>query len=199
MRYDPGGHAGHGSHAAVPVVVLYVPATHASQLPAAPGTHPMRLWPGGQTPQNSHNPGEGPPHPFRTCPVEQASQLVQSDAPVASEYVPVKQSTHVKPDSEYVPARQFKQSAKASDPDGDDFPGAQFKHVVAATVVEYLPAVQSVQTEAPATEYLPASHWLQDEAPSMSEKVPAGHAVHSSSKGKGSMQMQHMSGGIPFS
>ena len=35
----------------------------------------MRFWPGGQTPQNSQDPGEGPAHPFRTCPVGQDSQL----------------------------------------------------------------------------------------------------------------------------
>ena len=86
MRYAPGAHArtaSHGSHAAVPVVVLYLPATHASQLPATPGTHPMRFWPGGQTPQNSQTPGpEVPAHPFRTCPVGQDSQLMQTDEPV---------------------------------------------------------------------------------------------------------------------
>ena len=42
---------------------------------------------------------------------------------------------------------------------------------------------QSKQSDASllpsAVEYLPGSHWLQDEAPSMSEKVPARHAVHS--------------------
>ncbi len=42
----------------------------------------------------------------------------------------------------------------------------------------YLPASQSVQTEAPAAKYLPASHSLHVDAPSMSEKVPTGHAAH---------------------
>ncbi len=78
MRYVPDAHA-HGSHDAVPVVVLYLPATHASQLPAAPGTHPMRAWPGGHIPHASQTPGEGPPHPFATCPGGQAvAQLKQA-------------------------------------------------------------------------------------------------------------------------
>jgi hypothetical protein len=59
---------------------------------------------------------------------------------------------HTPPAADALPSSQFSQSSKASDPDGDDFPAAQFTHVdasVAADIAEYLPALQSVQTEAP--------------------------------------------------
>jgi hypothetical protein len=48
------------------------------------------------------------------------------------------------------------------DPDGDDVPARQFKHVasvVPAVVVEYLPTEQLVQTDEPVTvENFPGGH-----------------------------------------
>jgi hypothetical protein len=49
------------------------------------------------------------------------------------------------------------------DPDGDDVPARQFKHVaavVAAVVVEYLPAAQATHNE-PDSEYVPARQFTQ--------------------------------------
>ncbi len=92
-----------------------------------------------------------------------AEQLVQTDTPVVEAYLPAAQSAHIVPASEYLPARQFTQSADESDADGADFPAAQFRHVsavLAASIVEYFPAAQSAHI-VPASEYLPARQFTQ--------------------------------------
>jgi hypothetical protein len=78
------------------------------------------------------------------------------------------QSVHGEPNREYLPARQFTQSATASDLGGDDFPAAQFKHVaaeVARVVAEYLPAAQSTHGE-PDREYWPSEQSTQSDSES---------------------------------
>ena len=93
------------------------------------------------------------PTAAENLPAPQLTQVLATEAPIAVEYLPAAQATHNEPTSEYVPARQFTQSVQASDPDGDDVPARQFKHVaavVAAVVVEYLPTGQAIQSAEPA-------------------------------------------------
>ena len=96
LRYDFDGQsdaASHETHRPVPDDVLYLPAPHGTQVPAAMPTHPSLFSPGGQTPQDSQAPGEVPPHPFRTCPGGQ-SQLVQAEAPLDAMYLLTSHAWH---------------------------------------------------------------------------------------------------------
>ena len=92
----------------------------------------MRFWPGGQTPQNSQDPGEGPAHPFRTCPVGQDSQLSHAVlTPAAALNFPASQLVQtVEPTAaEYLPASQMVQAAElvcAVKP--ENFPASQLVH-----------------------------------------------------------------------
>ena len=109
----------------------------------------MRFWPGGQTPQNSQDPGEGPAHPFRTCPVGQDSHLKQALGEL--EKLPAGHwlSTQAEPcpANENLPASQLVQAAE----------------LVCAVKPENLPASQSVQEVAPevAAENFPAAQVVQ--------------------------------------
>jgi hypothetical protein len=67
-----------------------------------------------------------------------AGQSVHAESPIV-EYFPPTQSVHEEPASEYMPVKQFTQSAKASDVEGQDLPVGQSVHTE-ATIVEYLPA-----------------------------------------------------------
>ncbi len=98
------------------------------------------------------------------------------------EYFPSAHATHSEPASEYLPTRQFTQSEPESDPDGDDFPAAQFKHVaavVAASVVEYFPSAHATHSE-PASEYLPARQFTQsvEESDADGDDFPAAQSTH---------------------
>ena len=96
LRYEFDGQseaASHETHRPVPDDVLYLPAPHATQVPAAMPTHPSLFSPGGQTPQDSQAPGEVPPHPFRTCPGGQ-SHLVQAEAPLDAMYLLTSHAWH---------------------------------------------------------------------------------------------------------
>jgi hypothetical protein len=111
-------------------------------------------------------------------PAGQLKHVLSAVAAVFPEYLPAGQSVHAEPSSEYIPARQFTQSAKASDVEGEDLPAGQLKHVlsaVAAVFPEYLPARQLTQVltkVAPvAVEYLPASQLVHEEP--TSEYLPA--------------------------
>ncbi len=101
-----------------------------------------------------------------------AGQSVHAEAPIV-EYFPPTQSVHEEPASEYMPAKQFTQSAKASDVEGEDLPAGQSVHTEAPIVhtvasvppvfVRNLPASQSRHMEAPVTIlYFPATHAAHD-------------------------------------
>ena len=153
-----------GEHAAEPVVRLYSPAAHAEQAPPSAPVYPAlqrhRLacaLPasdcvcGGQA---VHTEATEAPVAAENVP---AGQSVHAEAPEAAEYVPAGHSVHEEPASEYAPARQFTQSVKASDVEGEDLPAGQSGHTE-APIAEYLPALQSVHPALPMTIlYVPAA------------------------------------------
>ena len=109
-----------------------------------------------------------------------AGQSVHAEAPIV-EYFPPTQSVHEEPASEYMPAKQFTQSAKASDVEGEDLPAGQSVHTE-APIVEYLPTTQlmhAVASVAPVfVRNLPASQSRHMEAPVTILYFPATHAAH---------------------
>ena len=103
-----------------------------------------------------------------------ASQLMQTEEPSLSEYLPSRQDVQVA-------------ASEIVDPTGPYLPAAhkepeQLEGVVAPTTTENLPDSQSMQTEEPtASENLPAPqtmHMLEKFAPVVVEYLPAVQSVH---------------------
>jgi hypothetical protein len=113
-----------------------------------------------------------------------APQSVQTEAPVAAEYLPAAQLVQTEaPAAEYVPASQSVQAAElvcAVKP--ENLPATQLPQSVAlvfASEPENLPAGQSVHADEPdvASLYLPASHAVH--VPPLGPVYPALHAQSS--------------------
>lgn len=141
-------------HAALPLVVLYFPATQAV-----------------------HGPASGPVNPALHAIVTQA---VADELPVG-EVLPAGQVMHalIPNPPEYVPTRQFVHTVEElAATTIEYFPASQFVHPIAATAIEYEPARQLVHAAeelAPdAPENFPTEHPMHVLAPSTSEYDPAG-------------------------
>jgi hypothetical protein len=200
------------THIEAPVTILYFPATHAAHNTPLPPVNPRlqrqlvnRLVPMSDIEFNGQFMQlEDAVAPTTTEYVltAQSMHVMDEVAPGVGEYLPAGQSVHEEPASEYAPARQFAQSANASDAEGEDLPAGQLKHVlsvvaavppeylpagqlkhllsvVAAVVPECLPAGQSVHTEAAIVEYLPAPQSVHTEAPVTDLYFPAAHFTQS--------------------
>ena len=132
-------------HAAEPAVRLYSPAAHAAHGPPSAPVYPALQRHGCALPasdcacgaQAEHAEATEAPAAAENVP---AGQSVHAEAPAAAENVPARQSVHEEPASEYAPARQFMQSAKASDVAGEDLPAGQAVHTAAPVTDLYFPA-----------------------------------------------------------
>ena len=132
-------------HAAEPAVRLYSPAAHAAHGPPSAPVYPALQRHGCALPasdcacggQAEHAEATEAPAAAENVP---AGQSVHAEAPAAAENVPAGQSVHGEPPSEYAPARQFAQSAKASDVAGEDLPAGQAVHTAAPVTDLYFPA-----------------------------------------------------------
>jgi hypothetical protein len=118
-------------------------------------------------------------------PAAQATQVLAEAAPVAAEDVPAAQATQVLwPALEYVPAAQAVQTVL---PAAEYVPAAQATQVsavVAPSLEEYFPALQSthslfVRSSSLAARYLPAAHAVHEQGePPHAEAHEKQHLVH---------------------
>jgi hypothetical protein len=89
---------------------------------------------------------------------------------------------HVPPLSAYSPSLHEKHLLSSFDPEGDDVPAVQFKHVdicVAPSVTEYDPAghfIHSFSDSPTSFKYVPAGHFVH--VPPLTEYSPSLHEKH---------------------
>ena len=162
LEYSP---ARQSVQARVPLLVLYLPATHAVQTP-----------PFG--PVNPELHVHAPMAELELGELLFAGQDAHDPAP-AAEYVPAPQVAHdPAPAAEYVPARQLLHALALFAPDTLEYlPARQLVHtlaLLAPDTLEYVPATQSVQARVPLLVlYLPATHAVQ--TPPLGPVNPALH------------------------
>jgi hypothetical protein len=95
-----------------------------------------------------------------------------------AENAPAAQSAQPEPAVEYRPAAHIAHAARPVAPAGDPVPAAQSRHaalLVALSVLEYLPALQSTQPE-PTVENFPAAHGSH--VVMLAAPVPAAQPAH---------------------